>query len=223
VWDVEAAPPNVSLVDLATGETQWQRKLEPGAQGHSMSWRTLAVLSPSGKFQLLSLPGGDTLIEAQVDAQPSIEEFRVLRLGPTWLLLVNRGWTADDNHRPQPALSGAVRFSGRCYAYDDRGAELWTRTWEGLSIALPQPEALPVLTLVANFTEQPPNQNRSSAWHTLQALDTRTGVVLAEVPKTGGPLRKLTSVADPVTGKLNIETSAEGLEIAFPEISSAPR
>ncbi|MFO0900963.1 MAG: PQQ-binding-like beta-propeller repeat protein [Pirellulales bacterium] len=223
VWDSEPASPRLALLDLATGATRWQRELEPGAQAHSPSWQTLAVLTPSGKFQLLSLPAGETLIEAQVDAQPSIEEFRVLRLGPTWVLLVNRGWTADDDHRPQPALSGALRFSGRCYAYDERGAELWTRTWEGLSIALPQPEALPVLTLVANFTEQPPNQNRSSAWHTLQTLDTRTGAVLAEVPKTGGPVRKLTSIADPLTRKLNIETSAEGLEITFPEPSNAPR
>jgi hypothetical protein len=213
VWE-ERDTPCVALIDLANGERLWEHLVEPGSQAYPLDWRELAILNRSGMFQLLELPSGRLLVDAKLPAS-DFEDFRVLPLESTWVLLVNRGWGAKETPTPQAALIQGLHFSGHLYAYDRAdGRERWNQLLSGHSIPRAQPAALPVLTVVANYT-QPTNQNRMAPWHSLQVIDARTGTPLAIVPPTGGTIRKATVQGDPAARTLRIETSGETLELAF--------
>jgi hypothetical protein len=214
VWEERDAAPCVALIDLARNERLWEHPIEPGSQAYPLDWRELAILNRSGTFQMLELPSGRLLVDAKQPAS-DFEDFRVLPLESTWVLLVNRGWAAKETPTPQPALINGLHFSGHLYAYDRAdGRERWNQWLSGHSIPRVQPAALPVLTVVSNYT-QPTNQNRMAPWHSLQALDARTGAPLAEVPPTGGTIRRATVQGDPAARRLRIETPSETVELAF--------
>jgi len=184
-WEDVKGKRTLRLHDAWAARDVWTRAVAQGARGCVVEGEQLAVFEPGGAFVLIEIADGKTIVDTQLEPEPSLSEIRVLRLPDRYLLATTVPFRArpERSVRAVPTMGDAPLIHGRLYAFDrGQGRKLWQAPAFIDQYALPmnQPRELPVLFLVRHVTITKPNRGHQVRTSVL-GIDTRDGrLLLAE-------------------------------------------
>jgi outer membrane protein assembly factor BamB/tetratricopeptide (TPR) repeat protein len=170
----------LEMVDPWQNRPLWPPKeFAPDARLRSVEEEAVAVYEPAGRFVLIDLMDGRTVIDAELEPETSPAEILVLPSPNQYIvLLYDRGGSADPARRTfhmHGVTSEQIR-RGQVYAFDREGNRLWPSpvTVEDQWLPLSQPRRLPVLTFACTVQERRPNARAQSKISVL-CIDKRNG------------------------------------------------
>jgi hypothetical protein len=168
---------------VAPSPQDWERSFALESKGCLVERDKLAVLEPSGKFTLLSLVDGATLIETQLERERSLKSIYVLPSEDQYLLFTNSLYREDGavSYQP-PAIPDAPLVNGRIYAFDRvTGKSLWPSPAfvEQWGLPLDQPTGTPVLLLMRREMRSGGGGAHRNAL-AVMCLDRRDGTLIYE-------------------------------------------
>ncbi|HEX6986809.1 MAG TPA: hypothetical protein VF170_15635, partial [Planctomycetaceae bacterium] len=170
-WTATADGTRLACRDVAREADLWSYDFPNGTKLSTAPPGEAAVLDPkTGRLRVVRFEDGRTLLDAEIDADPSVERIQLLRsFGRTLLLTRRAGRTNVERN------AGLFESNGLAYAFDDAGRRLWSAAVTGLNAPLEQPAGLPVLYLAATIhaPDRPPS-------HRAAVLDVRTGRLLVD-------------------------------------------
>jgi hypothetical protein len=190
-WRDEGGSQQLELLDPWSQTAVWTSRefsldaqLSMGLTSGAMEPEIAAVLEPDGRFTLIDVASGHTVIDTQLDLPSPIERFSVLASGEVYLVLAHVDNTQGDLTRTAQPIGGVpseVIQRARLFAFDRQGKERWPSPLVVEDQCLPhnQPKLLPVVTFVCTYKEAPAT-GRSQYDTSVLCIDKRTGRVLFE-------------------------------------------
>jgi tetratricopeptide (TPR) repeat protein/outer membrane protein assembly factor BamB len=165
----------------------WEQKSVWTGKGYSSKSRCalinrelLGILDSNGKFTLLRVPEGRTVVEAQFEPESNLADLYVIPSEDGYLVLTNSvpRLSLNSVHTQAVGNQSDVQINrGRLYGVDRNGKLLWPHPVKISNQYLSyQPQEYPVLTFAALVYEQSNNQGRFKM--ALQMIDKRTGRVV---------------------------------------------
>jgi len=185
-WHAEGSRRVLELFDVWQQRHLWPpRKFDAGAKACIVGHEAVGVLQRDGRFVLLNLPDGRTLVDVKLEPEKSLQEIVVLPWGDRYIL-VTHGPRPDGaaNRLPMQPLPGTLPkliSHGRVYAFDRQGKLLWPKPAEidDQHLLMHQPGRLPVLIFGCQVYRREPNKPGRYRVSIL-CLDKRTGRKLPE-------------------------------------------
>lgn len=171
-------------IEVETGKTVWQRQPAGGSQAALLNQRDqLAILEPSGKFEVLNLADGKTQFTDQLESG-TLQRVKILEGFEDIFLVAYRPFEEDRRlqFRGVPHDASESILKGEVYAFNARtGKRLWdqpARVSDTYFVESLQPVDLPVLTFVTRWNR--PIEGRAQTKPVLSALilDRRDGGIL---------------------------------------------
>ena len=90
LWQTSKGAQVLSLFDPLEGRSDWpERKFAAGAQACIIEEKALAVMEPSGRFVLYSLPDGRTMAEMKLEAEPALRDITLFESGSRYFLVTS--------------------------------------------------------------------------------------------------------------------------------------
>lgn len=214
---------------LEPSPQDWERSFAVESKGAVVERNKLAVLEPGGKFVLLSLETGDTLVEKLLDEQRALESIYVLPSHDRFLLFTRTTYRDEDGVSYQPpSIPDAPLVNGYAYAFDRAtGESLWPAPayLEQYGLPLDQPTETPVVLLMRRETPSSAQQRRSHL--AIMCLDRRDGSLLFEKSDAaiagGAGNDKYTLEADPANSAVNLTLPSGGVTLKFTDEPQPPR
>jgi outer membrane protein assembly factor BamB len=216
------AKKTLRMIDAVSGERLFEADLDPAACTTTLEPEIVAVVEPSGKFQLLNVRSGSKIIEEKLPLAVPPKSLTALKSGDQLFLCVS-GQSRPVLTRPigpdYPVVAGQV------FAFDlQDGRPLWPgpATIEQRGIALAQPTSIPVLVLVDRLVKRDAGGANSTL--RLLCLDKQTGATvyrnddLADTP--GGQFHIRASHDDPAS--VTIEMSTKTIRLRFTDEPRPP-
>ncbi|NQT13932.1 MAG: PQQ-binding-like beta-propeller repeat protein, partial [Planctomycetes bacterium] len=180
VWRAAEGYRVLEMVDPWEGRKLWPPvKCMLDATLHHVSGQVVGVYEPGGRFLLVDLDDGRTIVEAKLEPQPALPDVIVLPSPDRYLVITYDRRPSPDPTQTTHAMHGiqSTRIDrGRAYAFDRQGNALWPSalTIENQWLPLSQPSRTPVLTFACMVQEQRANQ-RAQAKTSILAIDKRNG------------------------------------------------
>jgi len=150
----------LKLVDPWENRPLWPPKeFAAGAKLRYVEEETVGVYEPEGRFVLVDLSDGRTVIDAQLGPDRSLSEFLVLPSSDQYIVVLYKRVVSPDQVRRTFAMHGVTSAQiGRAqvYAFDRQGNVLWPSpvTVEDQWLPLSQPSRLPVLAFACMSQER---------------------------------------------------------------------
>ena len=180
-WRDAAHSRVLELIDPWEGRPLWpSREFSRGAILRLVENEAAAVYEPDGRFLLVNLADGRTIVDTQLGSESSLPEILVLRSPGQYVVI--------RYNRDTPSFSGgriseiygvsSVRVSrASVLAFDTEGNQLWQSPVEVKDQWLPlnQPAGLPVLTFACKVDDTTPPNARPQPKASILCLDKRTG------------------------------------------------
>jgi len=218
VWRETGSECVLDLVDPWEGRSVFPpRKFHPASRFCVLGHEAAAVMEPTGKFLLLGLPDGRTLIEAALEPEPYLSDIVVLRSPDGYLLVTSS--QAQDNAQarrvsPMRGWNSPAIDRGRVYAFDRSGKPLWPKPTKVDDVFLPvdQPCRLPVLVFASMVQERQPS--RVTYKTAILALDKRTGRVVCK-EEFDNPTATFELSGDPQQKTVEIRLQQQTLVLSF--------
>jgi len=170
----------LELVDPWENRSLWPPKeFAAGAKLRYVEEGTVGVYEPEGRFVLVDLSDGRTVIDAQLRPDRSLSEFLVLPSSDQYLVVLYKRVVSPDQVRRTFALHGVTSAQigrAQAYAFDRRGNVLWPSpvTVKDQWLPLGQPSRLPVLAFACIVQERRAGaQTRSKT--SILCIDKRNG------------------------------------------------
>jgi len=170
----------LELVDPWESRSLWPPKeFAAGAKLRYVEEETVGVYEPEGRFVLVDLSDGRTVIDAQLRPDRSLTEFLVLPSSDQYLVVLYERVVSPDQVRRTFALHGVTSAQigrAQAYAFDRRGNALWPSpvTVKDQWLPLGQPSRLPVLAFACIVQERRAGaQTRSKT--SILCIDKRNG------------------------------------------------
>jgi hypothetical protein len=204
----------VKLVDPWEQKELWRKQFQADAKFYCLGEEVLGVMERGGRFVLLSLPGGETQIEAEVDAEPSLNEIYVIRSATRDLLVTNRPWRQQNNLNVMPAPGpGSVVIDGMVHGFDRAtGKKVFSTRVEHKGLAFQQAYDLPILIFAANIQSQ--MRNMPTPHGNVMCLDKRNGRVVYE-EDLPGPINPVDVTSDVEKHEILIRTMRSSKRLVF--------
>lgn len=212
----------IRIVDAATGESRFEAEYDSAVCMTTLEPDTVAVVEPSGKFQLLNVRTATTVIDEKLPLAAPPKSLRALRSGEQLFLCVS-GSSRQNLSRPigpdYPIVAGQV------FAFDVRdGRPQWPgpATIDQRGIALAQPIDTPFLVFVDRLVQR--DAGGAGAKLRLLCLDKMTGATvyrnddLADTP--GGQFRIRASHDEPAS--VTIEMSTKTIRLRLTDEPRSP-
>ncbi|MEN6449728.1 MAG: PQQ-binding-like beta-propeller repeat protein [Thermoguttaceae bacterium] len=186
LWWVEGHRRVLTLVDPLEGRDIWKGwKFATSARASLAGQDAVGVMEPSGHFMLVSLPDGRVIADVRLQAEPGLQEIRLLHDGDRYFLLTRGGPGIGQTLPLQPMPSAAPQeyspiHRGRLYAFDSQGKQLWPApvAIENQLLLSNQLPGLPVIVFACQRIEQANGQAR---WKpALFCVDKRTGQTVSK-------------------------------------------
>jgi hypothetical protein len=153
----------LELLDPLDSSHVWPAKgFAPHAKLCLVDGEAVGVLEPNGHFVLARLADGRALVDAQLKAEPSVDEIHVLQ-SPDGYTLITKGGVQEDDpalRRSRLQLPSSVRIGrGWVWQFSSSGKLLWPEPVlvENQQLDLNQPRRLPVLVFACMTQEPRPN------------------------------------------------------------------
>jgi outer membrane protein assembly factor BamB len=200
---------------------EWSSDFAPKSQAWITGNNQVAVMEPEGRFVILSLGDGRTVLETTVDAEPDLQSICVLPAGQRYILIANR---------PEPKIEGPVfwnrnmpgqiQVEGKVYGLDARtGKRLWmtevTQQW----IKVNHPPQSPVLAFFRRHQRAikgPNNSWRSDQPHVLLCcLDSRNGKILHQSEIKNSHDQSYGFAVDPAEGEVRVQSRLERVTFRY--------
>ena len=185
VWNVQGGEASLELFDPWQQRQIWPpRKFSSGAKFDMVGEEAVGVLEPEGRFVLIGLPDGRTIVDVRLEREARVASMSVFRSGDQYVLVTSRSEPRASPNRVVQILPGNVSRGigkGRVYSFDLEGKMMWPEPVQiqEQHLLLNQPSRLPVLTFacrVYDRTRPGSAQNLVSA----MCIDKRTGQVVYE-------------------------------------------
>ncbi len=161
LWRAEQGQATLEMFDPWQQAAAWPpRTFAADAQTALIADRAVGVFQPDGRFVLLDLADGHTIVEAQLEPEPNLIEILLLHLEDQYILITNsRGARADSPQSlPQPILGASSRpiYRGRVYAFDSAGNSMWPEPAKikNQHLLQYQPGRLPVITFACQIYDR---------------------------------------------------------------------
>jgi hypothetical protein len=136
----------------------------------------IAVYEPSGRFQLVDVRTGKSLIEQSLEAAPDLHSIQTLRSNDTLFLVINRQAQLQQFHKSVGQQDNPLT-SGMVYAFDlTTGKAVWPSpaNVRNRGLVMTQPQGIPFLIFAdLKATRDARSGNRTQL--RLLCLDKRTG------------------------------------------------
>jgi outer membrane protein assembly factor BamB len=208
------------VYDAWTEQDVWQRAFAPGARMELIDGDEFAVLDPKGQFVIYSLVEDRAIVDTKLEAEPSLQDFKVFRFGDQYAVVAGRAVVARPNAPQYFAVQNYTARSnpvikGRAHAFDrTTGKELWPSIEIGPTASLlNQAARLPFMVFAVNLTEAGgPNAGRNYT-HVL-CLDIRSGKLAADL-KLDQSSSVVVAVGDPEKKTLEIRGSQSAAVLTF--------
>jgi outer membrane protein assembly factor BamB len=202
----------LKLVDPWEQKELWRRQFEADAKFSCIGEEAVGVMERSGRFALLSLPAGQALIEAEVDAEPSLSEIYLVRSATHDLLITNRPWRQNFNVMAAPNTGGVV-IDGMVHGFErTTGKKAFSTRLERKGLSFSQPYDLPILTFASNIPS--PMRNVQTPHGNVMCLDKRNGRVVYE-EDLPGPIGPVDLTADVGKHEVLVRTLRSSKRLKF--------
>jgi len=212
-FEGDANQTRLALEAPLADEVVWQQTFKPDAQPYLIAGDEVAVLEPTGKLAVVSLPDGRAVLESKVDAPEGLQSIVVLRSAENYVLIANRPAAAGGG-RVTYNYPGHIPVHGRVYGLDRKSQELlWTADLEHQSMRLGQPAEVPVLTFFSRVRHKEGNTYKTHS--EIVCLDKRTGKRLHEEKSANSRPNFYDVHADPEKDQVEIRTYTETIRFKF--------
>ena len=174
------------------------------------------VYEPNGRFVLVGLPDGRTIVNAKV-SRGNVTDFYVFRSPEEYLVVLNgpesgvRRSNGTVSHGVHGVPGAQIRRTS-VYAFDRQGNQLWDApaVIENQFLPTNQPRDLPVLLFACMTPERGTNQQKLS----VVAVDKRTGRLIRPEVLSGGTV-SFRAVADPEKKTVQLQLQRDILTMTF--------
>ena len=172
----------LTLVDPLDERDIWSgQKFPANAHVCVVKDRAVGVMQPDGRFVLKDLPDGRTLVDAQLEPEPTLIDITLLADGDGFFLLTRASPGRGNSPKPIQQISGCDPkpiYQGRLYAFDEQGKLRWPRPAiiESQFLLLDQPARLPLLSFACQAYQRNPNGTGQQKM-SLMLIDKRNGRV----------------------------------------------
>jgi len=218
----------LKLADVWRDRDVWSATFAAGVKGNLVDDEHVALMQPDGRFTILSLADGHTVLEEKLAAEPKLEAIFVQRSADQDILVVDRA--ADEKpsaarrrRHIQPPLDGSPLVTGRIYAFNRAINKLqWSNpaSVEEHGLLLSQPSELPVLMFMRNIVDPEsgtPNQRGS-----VLCIDKQTGRLVYEDDNLPQQLMNLDVVANADDKSVSMNFPQQSVVLKFTEQPAAP-
>lgn len=221
----------LQLVDPWENRSLWPPKeFAPGAKLRYVEDGTVGVYEPEGRFVLVDLSDGRTIVDAPLGADRALSEFLVLPFSDQYIVVLHKRVVSPDQVRQTFAMHGVVSAQlgqAQAHAFDRRGNALWPSpvTIKDQWLPLGQPSRLPVLAFACIVQDRPAGaQTRSTT--SLLCIDKRNGrEILRE--QLAGVTNSFDLVGDPEKDTVELRLQRNTMTMTFtdqpPETASGGR
>ncbi len=221
-----AGQAELAVVDPWTGKPLWPpRRFGSNAKVALLNKELAGVLEPEGRFVLLRLADGQTVVDAPVLAEPSLSEMYLFQWPEGYVLVANSLERPDTKPVQIYGMHGvpaAQIHRARVYGFDRKGKKLWEEpaVVTDQFLLTQQPARLPALVFACGTSERRGvslGQPRV-AW---VAVDKRTGQTIRpkELPEGSSNLRLS---GDDEQKVIRIELQKETVTLEFTGLPPEP-
>ncbi|MEX0792198.1 MAG: PQQ-binding-like beta-propeller repeat protein [Pirellulaceae bacterium] len=232
-WKESSLPDNndrtyeIQGIDAETGEMVWQRQPANGSQAALLNQRNqLAILQPSGKFEVLNLADGKSHFTDQLESG-TLQRVKILEGFGELFLVAYRPFEADRRlqFRCVPHDSSESVLRGEVYAFNAQtGDRLWNepaRVSETYFVESLQPIELPVLTFVARLNRPIEGSAQSKPMLSALILDRRDGRILFRGEFGESSLSYVVS-GEPEKGQITLRFDSQSILLTANDDPRAP-
>lgn len=208
----------LALRDVVGKTKVWSVPLPATAKISLVEGEEVAVYEPTGRFRVLRIADGSTVVDEKITAVPATG-ITVVRSAEQYVLLPN---TPPQGPVPAIVRVAGIGFNapvvhGEVVGFDRAtGKKQWTTKVEFQSLPNGQPQRLPLLVFsTRNFRiQQQPGRVVNANRYELRLLDTRTGKIVFE-HSDAKPSYPYTLESKPEQGELELTFMQQRLRINF--------
>jgi len=219
VWRNTGTEAILELTDPWDDRKVWpSREFAASAVLAMVGHEAVAVYEREGRFVLIDLPEGRTIIDAKLEPEPAVSQIFVLPSSDHYVLITHRSVPIANVKRrvyPMHGLSSVRITKGNMYAFDHQGKALWPSpvAVENQYLPLNQPSGLPVVTFTCMVHEQQPN-GRTQSKTAVLCIDKRNGRVCLdeEIPT---PTNSFRLVGDPEKKTVEVQLQRNTFTMTF--------
>ena len=226
VWRTAGGHRVLEMVDPWESRKLWpSHKFAAEATLRHVAGEAVAVFEPAGRFVLVNLADGQTMIDTKLEPEHPLSEIVVLPSPDHYLLLLyDRNPMANESRRTFQihGVTSERVARGQVYAFDRQGNKLWPSpvAVENQWLPLSQPNRLPVLVFACMVQERranTPTQSKTS----ILCIDRRNGreICREEFPN---PSSRFRLVGDPEKGTVRLELQKDTITMTFTDQPLAP-
>ena len=196
----------IGLQDVSNGEMVWQQTYVTGLRGQMMGTR-LALMQPTGKFEIRDLATGQLVIEKKLPEEPQMTNLYVIQYEDQYLVIPNRSATIRGITIPSIGMQTRL-INGNIYALDANSGEyLWQTpaSVEGWALPLSQSTDSPVMAFIRQLNPTS-TQNRTSGSIRSEVfcMDKRDGRMLMPPREIPGYIRVFNVISDLENQKVTV-------------------
>jgi hypothetical protein len=215
------------VTDIASQETLFEAEYPAASATTVVEPNAVAMLEPSGKFQLIDVQSGATIVDAQLEPIPTLANIEMTRSDESLFLLVGTRAPRQrqQQYRAVDQLDNQVT-TGFVYAFNlETGAQLWpgpaTINHRGL---VTQPVGIPLMIFLDRLTTSDGARGAKRRLRLL-CLDKQTGKTVYrndDLPDT--PVTRLRIRGESKgTPHVTIETNAGTIRLVLTDRPQPPR
>ncbi len=226
-WRREEDRSTLEMVDPWEGRAVWPPKhfADDAKLRRVDEIDAAAVYEPAGRFVLVDLHDGRTIVDAPLESDWAASEFFVLcSADQVILVLYERGARRGmRSARNMQVVSSVQIGEARVYAFDAEGKPMWPspRTVENQCLPVDQPNRLPVLTFISKVQE-PQGNARARAKTAVLCIDKRTGrKVYAE--RLPGATNSFAMAGDPEKRTVEMRLQRNTITLTFTDEPLPPK
>ncbi len=215
----------LQVVDVLSQEKLFETEYPPGTQVSVVEPNAVAVCDPSGRFQLIDVRSGRTLIDEPIEAVAELRSIQTLRSGDSLFVMLNRQ-AQNQQHKPLIQPEFAIT-DGPVYAFSlTTGEALWPgpALVRNRGIVLSQPDGIPFLIFADHMMTR--DASTGGRMHLrLLCLDKRTGETVYRndnLPETAGARFRIRARRG-ADAQVTVETSSSRIELAVSDQPKPPQ
>ncbi|HUT11496.1 MAG TPA: PQQ-binding-like beta-propeller repeat protein [Thermoguttaceae bacterium] len=217
LWQLAGNRSRLQLFDPWLEREVWPpREFTAEAKVCVVGQEAVGVFEPDGRFVLVGLSEGRTIVDAKLNPERQLIDISVFRFGDRYVLITN-GEARSSRSYVQPIhtvpddLYKMIGY-GWVYAFDLQGKPLWPEPVkiENQQFAGYQPDRLPVLTFFYQTYQGSPRRYEIA----LECIDKRTGhkIRLKDFPQMTTPLQL---VGDPEADTVEVQLGGQKVTMSF--------
>ncbi|MFN0195207.1 MAG: hypothetical protein ACKVT0_00550, partial [Planctomycetaceae bacterium] len=157
IWEHEALPQSLYLLDLVTGQNVWEHQFRDAVQVAMIETDEIAVIDERGELTIYRIDDGTIRLTHPLPLKNELHEFLVLRNDEQYLLLTNVEPREKKLQRTFAVSQASDMINGPVFSFSrESGALQWSSHIEFQQFDLNQTRHLPILVFFCKRYELSP-------------------------------------------------------------------